>query len=233
METPRHSYNRAILSQWCRDVKPEAANAAKMLKSGIIGIAAGLVVAQQTGKMDTAANAAITTATVLGVTLIVTMFVHLLWCWAVAPRKVFSSQEGDILTLQEAIKSATADRDAAIAKCAEAAIPKTRAGNRNDVIKRIRLLSDEGHKIDPQGTADILDWRNKLTETIQECLDAPYARDVIESGPEETRVQDASDKEKAKRWLGVYLARLQKWDIAMRSGAMDHCIRDFSVPLRA
>jgi hypothetical protein len=232
MESPRPSYNGAIWSQWCRDVKPEAANAARVLKSGVIGIAAGLIVAQQTGKMNTATNAALTTATVLGVTLVVTMVVHLLWSWATAPRKVFCLQEGEILSLQGAVKSTAAERDAAIAKCNEPKLPKTRRGDRNDVIQKFRTLASEGGKIQPNSMADIAEWKAKAIACVRECLFEDDANQFADPG-ELKGITHASQKEQAKQELSVHINRLASWTNALAAGRVDHCIREFYVPLAA
>jgi hypothetical protein len=94
------TYGRAIWDSWCNDAKLAAIDATKILRSAAFGVVAGLIIAQQTGKMDTAANIALTTAIVTGASLAVMMIAHVTWSWATAPRRVFRSQQKDIVALR-------------------------------------------------------------------------------------------------------------------------------------
>ena len=150
------SYAGEVYREWWNDVRPKALDQAKGIRSGVIGLVGGLVVALGTGRVDTAENAAITTAIGIVATLIVGLLAHILWSWATAPRRVFYRQRHDI--------------EESKAKLAEM------AGKRLtpvDALERVERLMNESE------TLPLDEWYAKAVAVLSDCF-IPYVANSIQ-----------------------------------------------------
>jgi len=140
----------------------------------------------------------------------------------------------ELRKVRDQIAIAQRERDETRAAFEDSKKPKKQKGNRNDVIRRFQRVIDNGKQIDPQSMADYENWMAQMKTVVRECLDEHWAKDVIELRPDTLRVQDANDRERARRLLGASIAKIHGWNGELRDGKVDHCIReDFYIDVQA